>query len=147
MLYMSDFTPIIKAVVSNMLSNNRSLMTPTDKTVWALLFFIGLCAGTVVFFLALALYQYLSALYDRPSLASLVSAAILFAVALVAAVVRKLLMDEKPQIHRSAEEEIKENIHTLMLSLFQELEEPIRDHPKTSVTIATLAGLLAGRRI
>ena len=144
---MPDISPIIKAVISNMLSNNRSLMTPTDKTIWALLFFMGLCAGAVIFFLALALYQYLSVLYDRPSLASLISAAIFFAAALVAAVVRKLLMDEKPQMSRSIDEEIKDNIHTLMLSLFQELEEPIRDHPKTSVTIATLAGLLAGRRI
>ena len=144
---MPDMTPIIKAVVASLLDGNRSLVSPAGKTEWALLVFIGLCVAVDVFFLAMALYQYLTRTFP-PSGAALVSAAIFFAAALLAAVIRKLMTREaQPPRHTSAEEELKEKIHFLMLSLFNELEEPIRDHPKTSVTIATLAGMFAGRRM
>lgn len=143
---MPDISPIIKAFVSSLLDHHRPLISPATKTEWALLILIGLCAAADVFFLAMALYQYLITIFE-PSIAALISAAVFFVVALLAAAIRKFITLEKSGGHKTADDAIKENIHTLMTHLFNELEEPIKDHPKTSMTIATLAGLLAGRRI
>ena len=145
---MPDITPIIKTVVAGLLAGGRPQMTSINKTEWALLAFAILCASADVFFLALALYQYLTNLYPSPApAAALISAAIFFAVALLAALLRKVITQKTALMPTSVEDDLKEKIHILIASLFNELEEPIRENPKTSMAVAALAGLLAARRI
>jgi hypothetical protein len=143
---MPDLTPLIRTVVSGLLNGHRPLMTSAVKAEWILLAFVGLCAMADVFLLTLALYQYLLAFF-APFAAALISAAVFFAVAVVAAAIRKFIIMEQASKHKSAEDKMKDDIHVMMTSLFNELEGPIRDNPKAAVAIATLAGLFAGQRL
>jgi ElaB/YqjD/DUF883 family membrane-anchored ribosome-binding protein len=44
-------------------------------------------------------------------------------------------------------DEIKDKVLKVLESVADEMEDPIRDHPKSSVAIATLAGYLVGNRL
>jgi hypothetical protein len=141
---MPDISPVIEALVTSMLE--RSVVSSrTAKTERVLLVFAALCAGTGVFFLALALYQYLESLF-APPVAALASAAAVFATAVLAVLLREYIGKKAPA-HKPARDEFSENIHALITSLYHELEEPIRENPKMSVAIAALAGLFAARRL
>src|ERR1700756_4579133 len=117
---MPDITPLIGPIFSSLLANNRPLVTSAYKTEWALLGFIDLCAAVDFFLLALALYQYLIISF-APFASALISAAVFFAAAIVAAVIRKFIMLEQASQRKSAEEEIKERLHHLMATLFNEM--------------------------
>ena len=143
---MPDITPVIKTIVAGLLAGGRPQMTSASKMEWALLAFIVLCVSVDVFLLAFALYQYLTSLFPAPA-AALICAAAFLAAALLAVLLRKLITSEKTRGPTSAEDELKEKIHILIAGLFNELEEPIRENPKTSMAVAALAGLLTARRI
>jgi hypothetical protein len=118
----------------------------TGKTEWALLILAVLCGGMGLFFLALGLYRYLENFYAA-HIAALISSLLVFAVAALAMGLRKVLLSKRISSHKSVHDELTENIHVLVTGLFDELEVPIRENPKTSVALAALAGLLAARRI
>jgi hypothetical protein len=143
---MPDMISVIEAIVASMLAGRRPLMSTASKAEWALLIFAALCAGAGIFFLAIALYQSLERLFIPP-VAALISAAVVFAAAILAILLREFIKFKETSGHKPAHDELNQNIHTLMTSLYHELEEPIRENPKMSVAVAALAGLFAARRI
>jgi hypothetical protein len=144
---MPDMTAVIEAIIAAIVAGKRPLISPAGKMEIALLVFALLCAGAGVLFLALALYQYLASLFPLPAVAALVSAASVFVIAALALLLRKFVSIEKAPNHKTVHDEVSENIHAMMASLRSELEEPIRENPKTSMAVAALAGILAARRI
>jgi hypothetical protein len=143
---MPGITSVIEALITSTFVNKQIFMLRANKTEWVLLAFCTLCAGAGIFFLVLALYQYLGGLY-APYLAALISSALVFATALVTVMLKTALHYKKPPNPQSAQDEFSENIHALIKDICRELEDPVRENPKTSVAIAAIAGLLAARRI
>jgi len=60
---------------------------------------------------------------------------------------KKAVGAEKTAPVKTVQDEFTETIHGLIASLRNELEDPIRENPKTSMAIAALSGMLAARRI
>lgn len=143
---MPDISSVIEALVTAMLVERRALTSRTAKMELALLILAALCAGTGVFFLVLALYQYLGALFAPPA-AAFVAAAAVFAAAVLAVLLKEFIRFKRVSGHKPVHDELSENIHALITNLYHELEEPIRENPKMSVAVAALAGLFAARRI
>ena len=143
---MPGLTSVIEALIASTLANRPISMLPANKTEWALLALCTFCASAGIFFLALALYEYLEGLY-APYIAALISSALIFVIALAALALKAVLHREKTSSPQSAQDEFSQNIHVLIKDICEELEVPVRENPKTSVAIAALAGLLAARRI
>lgn len=142
---MSGITSAIEALITSTFVN-KVFMLRINKTKWILLAFCILCISIAIFFLALALYQYLVSLY-APYIAALISSALIFTAAIAAIILNAFLQRKNAVSHQSAQDEFSENIHVLIREICNELEVPIRENPKTSVIIAALTGLVAARRI
>jgi hypothetical protein len=143
---MPDITSIIETLIVNAFMSKQASAPRINKLEWALLILCILCVATGIFFLDVALYQYLESLYT-PYIAALISSALVFAAALVAIIINAFLHRKKATNHSSAQDELSEHIHTLIKGVYTELEDPIRENPKTSVIVAALAGLFAARHI
>src|ERR1700761_6734678 len=121
--------------------NDKTASARADKIEWALLAFAALCGTVGIVFLAMALYLYLESLYE-PRLAALVSSLIAFALAIVLSVAKNAFKPEKVPAPSPVQ-----SVHAMVADLINELEGPIRENPTTSVTLAALAGIIAGRRL
>jgi len=143
---MPGITSLIETLLAATFVDKRASMLRTGKTEWALLGLAGLGACIGIFFLTLALFQSLESLYT-PYIAAFISALIAFAVAATAIASREFILSKNASTYASVQDSFKENIHVVIRDICNELEEPIRENPITSVAIAALAGLLAARRI
>jgi hypothetical protein len=141
---MSGITSAIEALVTS--TFNKVFVLRINKTKWILLAFCALCVSAGLFFLALALYEYLEDLY-APYIAALISSALVFTAAIAAILLNMFLQRKNTSHYRSAQDELSEHIRVLIKEICNELEGPIIENPKTSVLIAALAGLVAARRI
>lgn len=115
---------------------------------------LTLCAVLLGFMtlaiLLVAEYLYLAQIYMAPY-AALIVAATSLALTLLTWGAGKMISynknnpsyDEMP----SPPPDIAKTVSALIDSIAEELEEPIRDNPKTAVAIAGLAGFLAGDQV
>jgi len=139
---MNSFTPIIKEFVIDRIMNSRMAPKISFKGIF-ILWFAAVWGVLGSGFLLYAGYLFLQAHYP-PNIAALIAslAAIAFSLAVALTGVRIMKRpDTRPQTHH---EDITHVVNELFDSIGEELEEPIRDNPKTALMVATLAGYLAG---
>lgn len=114
------------------------------------IFFLWLAAVLTVMgvgFLLFAEYMYLAETYSSV-VASLGVACTAIAVSWLSAATGMMINDRrasKQTIHSFRQQpDITKTVTALIDSVAEELEEPIRENPKTALMIASLAGFLAG---
>jgi hypothetical protein len=117
-----------------------------DKTQQVIYGFAGVLALVAVIFMILAMSYWLKEQYS-PDVAALGTAGITLTFSLlVAACGYTYSVLRKSKIH-AVGDELKDKIMSALEAMSEEMEDPIRDHPKSSVALATLAGYVIGNRV
>lgn len=122
--------------------SGRAMMPHMNKAEWLLLGISAFFGAAGIFFLALSLNRYLERIYT-PDKAALASAGVVFAGSFLAVLLRTILKSRKESKLEESRKEIRDNIHVLVRDVYSELEDPIRENPKTAVAVAAIAGFLA----
>lgn len=144
---MPAITALLQALIANFFISRQPAAVRRSKMEWAFLGLFSLCASIGIFFLVLAMYQYIELFY-APYIAALISAGILFVPALIAILIKAILARKEEQVQpQSIHDQLSEQIHNLIKELGAELEDPIKDNPKMAILLAALAGLIVARKI
>lgn len=146
---MAAFAPVLKQLMLDGIMSSPA-MPRLPRVSPAGIFFLWFSALLIVMSLGFVLYAefiYLSATYTA-EIAALGVACTSLAVALLSAAVGMLMMSRRqvrrPVHHVGPQPDIAKTITGMIDSLATELEDPIRENPKTAIMIASLAGFLAG---
>jgi hypothetical protein len=106
-----------------------------------------LLCGAGIFLCILGLVRFLETLY-RPDMAAILTAAAVFAVALLVVLAKKIKNAYGRHSLRNTGSDIEKSFRGMIEPVLQEINEPIRDNPKMAMLIAAIAGFVAthGRR-
>ena len=115
------------------------------NTRTALMFISFMLACTGMVFSLYAEYVWLQTFF-LPEVAALITAGSAFMLALISAGCSKILDQRRKRTPLFDAAEITESISRIIESVGGELEDPVRDNPKTAIVLASLAGFLAGER-
>ena len=137
--------PIIEqAIINGVISKGAPLMHK-NKAGLGLLALSGLITLVALGFLIFAGYGWLLINYDQPTAAFIVSA-VLFALALVSVVSAYFAFKKKPAVVAD-NSDVMQLISEITDVIGEELAEPIEEHPKTALLLASLAGFAVGDRL
>jgi len=148
---MSKLLAIAEAVAfEKLVSGGLAMATNKSKAGFGLCAVSGLLGFTAVGFLIAAFYAWALAAY-RPDIAALMTAALVAAFALVAAV-GAYAINHKREIKRKLRQEtfkndLLSNIKAVVATVDDELGDQIRENPTTAVLLAGLAGYIAADKI
>lgn len=142
-----NLSPIVKEVALNGLLIAKMRAQPRTKLGLALYGFSGIFAVTAIPFMAYSFYLWAgqetsalnAALYTMLALLGL--ALIFFGVGCI------LTSRFKKRYARHLHDDVTGVIQSLIAAVEEELHIPVREHPKTSLALAGLFGLIAGKYI
>lgn len=143
---MTSFAPIIKQLMTDGIMNIRALPKFSPKGI-LLLLFSAVWAVLGSGFLLYAGYLYLQARYAPDMAALIIAAAAMCISALIAFAGIHMMKRHPASHHRHAHgTDMAQTVSQLIDTISEELEDPIRDNPKTALMVAGLAGFLAGNQ-
>lgn len=143
---MSKLLPVAEQLL--MLGALGGQMKPrkSDRTQQIIFGFAGVLALVSVVYLIVALSYWLKMQYS-PDVAALATAGITLSFAiLVAAAGYTITVIRKTKVE-AVTDELRDKVMQVISAVSEEMEDPIRDHPKSSVALATLAGYVVGNRL
>jgi high-affinity Fe2+/Pb2+ permease len=120
--------------------------SPRGNPAGPLLMISGVLAVVAIGFLMAAGYDWLLTQYDLQT-ARLYMGGFVFLLAALFAVVAMAIYSYRQRKIRAYYEVVKDNFQHAMTIVGEELEEPIRENPKTAMLIAGLAGYIAAEKI
>jgi len=143
---MERLLPLIKGAAVNGLVAKASGREQRKMAAGAGMFVLA--AG--IFFLALifaavAAFGFLTLVYSQPVALSLVAAGLLVITGLLLLGGARMIKRGHQHVDIQARQEATRLVDMFSDDFLKELEEPIRDHPKTALAGALLAGFLAER--
>ncbi len=140
---MNPLLQILEYVLTDKLAKKKSTFlqySAIGVTIFALTIALSFIA---LMFLALALHNWLL-LYLMPAMAALATAGVLLLLCLIILLVTYLaLTSRKEPTHTT--EDLSEKATAMASEVAKELESSIGDSPKTTLLLAGIAGLIAGR--
>lgn len=143
---MGGLKTVIGGIVIDKLLTARPAAAGSNKSYHIMVAFAGLFVVIALVFVLIALYHTLSAQFE-PNMAALITAGASLGIALITVLAAHTVREyHRPKIQRHANE-VKTQIETMLKGLEGEWDRPIREHPKTSIALATIVGYLLGDRI
>ncbi len=136
---------MIEDLLLNVIIGEKILPPPRSRWDWGLTALSVLLGGVAVVLCIIGLVRFFEGRYS-PDAAALLSAAILFAASLSALGAAHLFKKSKARNIDAAQRDAGKNIQALIDGISAELDEPVRENPKTAVALAALAGFLMARR-
>lgn len=143
---MSRLLPIAEQLLMMGALSSRAAPRPQDRLYQTIYAVSGVLAVIALICLAAAFSYWLRQQYT-PDVAALVAGLGMLALALLVAAVGYAVSVIRKNKIEAVTDEIKNKVLHALESVADEMEDPIRDHPKSSVAIATLAGYLVGNRL
>ncbi len=143
---MSKLIPVAEQLL--MLGALGGQMKPrqSDRAQQIIFGFAGVLTLVAVVYLIVALSYWLKMQYT-PDIAALATAGITLSFAiLVAAAGYTITVIRKTKV-AAVTDELRDKVLQVISAVSEEMEDPIRDHPKSSVALATLAGYVVGNRL
>ncbi|MCE7887576.1 MAG: hypothetical protein DYH13_08785 [Alphaproteobacteria bacterium PRO2] len=131
-----------QAIISLLMQESRPVRTKMEPA----LLFAGFLAVAGGGFLVAAGYDWLITNYDLQTARLVIGAGTMSLGIIIAAAVYSIYAEKRKQIE-GYYSILKNNIHTALEVVGEELEEPIRENPKTAVMIASLAGYIAAEKL
>lgn len=142
---MTALTPIIKQLlVEGFMNSSRSLaaFNPAGIGVMA---FAALLAASGFGFLLFAGFLQLAKYYTNDLSALIIAGSCLVLAPVIAWIGKKIFKKQSIVSHRDSHPgDMAKTVTQLIDSIGEELEDPIRENPKTALMVASLAGFLAG---
>ncbi len=139
---MPSIASVVEELIVAAVFSEKASIPHKNKTDWALTALSVLLAGAGILFLILALDRYLEDIYT-PVLAALACTGCLFTAAVILTFTVHCLRTKRMAPINSARHPLAENLHVILEAVCLELEDPIKENPKTAVLTAALAGFLA----
>jgi hypothetical protein len=139
---MSGIASVVEELIVAAVFSEKASMPRKNKTDWALTALSVLLAGAGILFLILALDRYLEDIYT-PVLAALACTGCLFTATVILTFIVHCLRTKRMVRMNSTRHPLAENLHAILEAACIELEDPIKENPKTAVLAAALAGFLA----
>tara|TARA_R110000764_G_scaffold4085_1_gene16893 strand:- start:7798 stop:8232 length:435 start_codon:yes stop_codon:yes gene_type:complete len=134
--------PLAQSVAMNNLANKKTHVIRKSKIGLSLMTLAGFCLSGSVIFTIISGYGWLLTQYSQP-IAALLVAGIIGGGALIFGLIGYRVLSKKPPPAVQSDE--MNEIITLAIDILgKELTDPIRDNPKTSMLLASLAGYIAG---
>ncbi|MGB4108026.1 MAG: hypothetical protein WBK55_09580 [Alphaproteobacteria bacterium] len=131
-----------QAIISLLMQESR----PVRNQMGPALLLAGFLAVAGSGFLVAAGYDWLVTHYDLQTARLVIGALILSLGVIIAAVVYGVYNEKRKQL-QGYYGILKDNLHSALEVVGEELEEPIRENPKTAVMIASLAGYIAAEKL
>lgn len=124
---------------------NETPLTGKSKAGLGLMSLTLLLAGAAVIFFLYATYIWLSQNFP-PSTAAYYAGGITLAAAALTSLAGYGLSQYRQYRIRQIKREVRETVQEALTIVTDELEDPVKDNPKTSVALAAFAGYVAGDR-
>lgn len=118
--------------------------TGKSKAGLSLYALAGTLFVTSLGFFIVAAYLWIENNYFPPEKAAAMAGGLILALSCLCAGAAYLILQYKRSRARKLKAELTQTLHTLADIAEEELSQPIKDNPKTSVLIASLAGFIAG---
>lgn len=120
--------------------------SPRGNPASPLVVLAGVLAVIAIGFLMMAGYDWLTTRYDLQT-ARLYMGGFTFLLAALAALAAAAVHSYRQRKIRAYYEIVKDNFQHVLALVSDEMEEPIRENPKTAMLIAGLAGYIAAEKI
>lgn len=130
------------AIISLLMQESRPVRTQMGPA----LLFAGFLAVAGGGFLVAAGYDWLVTHYDLQTARLVVGAGTMSLGIIIAIAVYSIYAEKRKQL-QGYYSVLKNNLHSALEVVGEELEEPIRENPKTAVMIASLAGYIAAEKL
>ena len=142
---MLGMTTVIEELLMATVLSQKVSLPRKSKMDWALMALSVLlgCAG--VFLSILALERFFEARYPLDT-ATLLSAAIVLTISFLILLATDGFRNRRVPPPDVKHHEFEKSLHTLLESIYNELEGPVRESPKMAVLLASLAGFIAAQR-
>jgi len=140
---MSGIATVIEELVMATVLSPKAPLSRKNKMDWAFMALSVLLGCTGLFLLILSLERFFEERYPL-DLAALFSGGVVLA---VAALMGLLVYNhqQKKILAASTSHELESNLHSLLKSIYTELEIPIQENPKMAVLVATIAGFISAQ--
>lgn len=144
-----SFSPVIKQVITQGILGSAKAKVRYNTAGIALFGLAGSVGFLGLVFLAIAWNNYLLSAYSAPVAAAVTGGSVLLLALVISGCGYWILRRRKSagNLIPAKEKEVEDMIDLVLDSMLSELEEPIRQNPKTAMAIAGLAGLVAGDRL
>ncbi len=143
---MSRLLPLAEQLLMMGALGSRMTPRPQDRLYQTIYALSGILAVIALICMAAAFSYWLRQQY-APDVAAMVAGLSMLALALLVAAAGYAVSVIRKNKIEAVTDEIKNKVLNALESVADEMEDPIRDHPKSSVAIATLAGYLIGNRL
>ncbi|MGB0720358.1 MAG: phage holin family protein [Bdellovibrionales bacterium] len=137
---------IIESMMVNRLLSNDPPLSGKSKAGLGLFTVAGLLLAVAMGFFIVAAYLWLQNNYP-PDAAAAIAGLLTLMTALICAGVAYGVLQYKRHRLQKFKDEMIDTMQNALDFAEEELSQPIRDNPKTSVFIASLAGYLAGEKL
>lgn len=143
---MPHLPPLIQGFILDRILNSNALLSRRSKAGLVLMGLSALCVFVAVIFLIVALHNWLGANYT-PDMAALITAAFVALMAAIFGLLGYASINRRHSRLEAMKSELTDNLAALLEAVGEELDDPVRNHPKTSLAVAALAGFLVADRM
>jgi hypothetical protein len=142
---MNKLLPVAELLMLGALGGQENARK-TDRVNQMLFGAAALLGVVAVIYLIFALSYWLRTQYT-PDVAALATGGIALAIALLVAAIGYTYNVIRNSKIEAVTDEMKEKMLHALETVSEEMEDPVRNYPKSSIALATLAGYLVGNRV
>lgn len=143
---MGGLRSIVGGIVIDKILSARPSAASKNKSYHIMMAFAGLFVFVGVIFLLISLYHCMLQQYT-PDIAALITAGASMGIALLTVLAAHTMREyHRPKMERNFNE-MKSQFESALKGMEGEWEHPIREHPKTAMALAALAGYFLADRI
>jgi hypothetical protein len=117
-----------------------------SKAGFALILLSALLGAVATGLLIVALHAWLGTQFT-PDLAALITAGVVFALSIIAALTAAGIMHKRTLHMQSMKNDLKGNLQTILASFDDELGDHVRENPAMALALATVAGFILADRV
>lgn len=141
---MTGISDVVEKMVTSVLLDRGMPWQRHSRADWVLAALSVLLSGAGVILSVIAVERFFEASY-QPDISAAMTAVIAFGVSVIIMLLSRRSFHSKARRVSGMSTITQGDIKEILDILYQGLEEPVRDNPKTAVLLAAIAGYLASR--
>lgn len=138
--------PLVEGFLLDRMLHSGMFVSRRSKAGIVLLIMAGLLSLVALLFVIVAGYQWALAHFTADK-AALLTALFILAVAAALTAGALHLLHRRQSRFKEMKQELTQQLTSLYDAVAEEMDDPVRNHPKTTVALATLAGFLLANRV
>lgn len=143
---MPHLLPLIQGFILDRVLHSNALLSRRSKAGLVLMGLSALCVFVALIFLIIALHNYLETRYTA-DMAALITAGFVAGLAAIFALLGFSALNQRHSRLETVKQELTDNLAALFEAVGEELDDPVRNHPKTALAAAALAGFFVANKL